>query len=1268
MFEVTGEDISNLNDVDLRTLVVKLCEAELRRVDLPVSALTAGGDQNAPDGGLDVRIALNEHDKQTDFIPRPNTGFQVKVPDMPRSAILEEMAPGGNLRPVIQELARKQGAYVIVSSHGSTADGPLQNRVLAMQETVGGIPDLPAIHLDFYDRDRLAIWVRQYPGVSLWVQTQLGKSTSGWQGYGNWSGRSEQIGTEYLLDEKCRLYDVQDPKGGQLTVEGGLNRLRKLLAKTGSVVRLIGLSGVGKTRFVEALFDSRVGENALDTSNVIYTDMADEPSPSPRDMIHRFVQSAHRMIVVVDNCPPSTHQALAKMNSSSGSSVSILTVEYDVGEDEPEGTEVFRLEGASGEVIEDLIERAAPHLSQINRRSISEFSGGNARIALALAKSIDRSESVAKLSDEDLFQRLFRQRRSEDSTLLRAAEVCSLVYSFDGESIEGQEAELPILAMLAGLSVSELFRQVQELKDRELVQQRGKWRAVLPHALANKLAHRALERIMLATISDSFVSIGPGRLLKSFSRRLGYLHHSKNGQRLVRQWLSEKGILGQVDKLIPLELDMLHNIAPVDPEAILAALERAFDTNESPYFMAPQNPQRHKLFFLIAALAFEAKLFERTTSLLARFVIAEAPNDNTNSAKGVFNSLFQILLSGTHASVQQRLQCIDALLCATDSRSQEVGLEALNQMLATGNFYSHRNFEFGARSRDYGWQPKTYEESADWYRNVIAFIRDKIFAGNGLFNQLTTLIASNFRGLWINAKMCKELEWVIRVIAERGSWPDGWRNVHAVIKLDAARMPPDDLEHAKKIEKLLRPTSLLDIARTYVLAPQWSTFDIAEAKESEQEDDPLAGFRIIAEKAEEIGRKIAVEPAILVGLLPSLMQGEDPGRRWHFGVGLATAASDLEDMWQTLKMAFASVPEQDQNVFVLTGFLFGANCKAVGGVATFLDSAVTDVVLGRIFPLLQCSVEIDARGVQRLLDSLHTGLAPARIYRQLAFGRKTDPFNPTMLKRFLLDLSVLPSGTSVAIEILHMTFYSLQGVKAVIPQELVICGCQLLLQYDFDNINDVDINYIVNVLPVCLESSDGESFAQCMCSNLLEALSDYRISSYKCSKLITELFKAAPKISLNTFFLPNEAKTGGQTLRFLSGRNGHPLDYVESGLLIEWANEDAQIRFPVLARGTPIFVEGDDTDTTFSPTALALIDAAPDKDIVLDEMMKQLGTVVCAWGPLSAVFDKRRSALEPLKRHTDKTVARRVLDWDRRLAELAEQDRAFKRDEDERFE
>ena len=57
MFEITGDDIAALNDTDLRTLVGRLCEAELRRRGLPVSAVTYGGNQTAKDGGLDVRVA-----------------------------------------------------------------------------------------------------------------------------------------------------------------------------------------------------------------------------------------------------------------------------------------------------------------------------------------------------------------------------------------------------------------------------------------------------------------------------------------------------------------------------------------------------------------------------------------------------------------------------------------------------------------------------------------------------------------------------------------------------------------------------------------------------------------------------------------------------------------------------------------------------------------------------------------------------------------------------------------------------------------------------------------------------------------------------------------------------------------------------------------------------------------------------------------------------------------------------------------------------------
>jgi hypothetical protein len=132
-------------------------------------------------------------------------------------------------------------------------------------------------------------------------------------------------------------------------------------------------------------------------------------------------------------------------------------------------------------------------LSQVDTRTIADASGGNARIAIALAGTVERSETIAGLSDDELFQRLFRQRHDPDNALRLAAQACSLVYSFQGEALSGDDAELPRLALLAGQAPQELYRHIGELLRRDLVQQRSVWRAVLPHAIANRLAARALE-------------------------------------------------------------------------------------------------------------------------------------------------------------------------------------------------------------------------------------------------------------------------------------------------------------------------------------------------------------------------------------------------------------------------------------------------------------------------------------------------------------------------------------------------------------------------------------------------------------------------------------------------------------------------------------------------------------------------------------------------------------------------------------------------------
>ncbi|WP_145986614.1 hypothetical protein [Methylocaldum marinum] len=1268
MFDITGKDIADLNDTDLRKLVARLCEAELWRNGLPVSGVTAGGDQNAADGGLDVRVELEAGSKTTDFIPRPKTGFQVKVPDMPRAEILKEMRPNGSIRPVIQELACNSGAYVIVSSSGSTADRALQNRKKAMREAVDGIRNAADLVLDFYDRDRLASWVRLYPGIVSWVRERLGKPLQGWQPFGNWSAPMEPTEAEYLLDRRCRLYDARTPREGSVAIEEGIGRIRDILSRPTGTVRLVGLSGVGKTRLVQALFDQRVGVNHLNPSEVIYTDLADDPTPSPRDLIARLVQSRQRAIVIVDNCPPKAHRALTTACVVRDSSVSLLTVEYDVGDDEPEWTEVFRLEAASDDIIEQLVERREPHISQVDRQRIAGLSGGNARIALALARTVRHGESVAALSDLDLFKRLFHQRHPEDTSLLRAAEACSLVYSFDGETGDGGDAELPILAELSGLSIDELYRHIRKLKDRDLLQQRSKWRAVLPHALANKLARHALDSLMPDRITEIMIKGAPDRLRKSFSRRLGYLHDCETAQNVVNAWLSEGGLLADIGTLGPIELAMFHNVAPVAPEAALDVLERSLQGSTASLVMDLENRERYKIASLLRSLAYEAASFRRACMLLANFAMAEPPGYNYNATSGLFKELFHLHLSGTHASAQQRLQVIETLLSSGDSLSQECGLTALNEMLETWHFSSTHDFEFGARPRDFGWQPRTIGEVSDWFHEAIGFALNMIATNSPVAERLSSILAANFRGLWVNGNVYDDLETVVSAMTARGFWPEGWISVRATLRFDADKMSDDILRRLRVLEEILRPSQLLDEARAFVSSKPTSAFDIADGEEDDQAEEIGSGYQRVVERTEAIGRAVAIDPGVLSALLPELSSGQDGGRRWAFGMGLADGATDLNAMWKTLVAGIASTPENDRNIQVLRGFLSRAASLVPEKIVAFLDDAVFDPVLGPWLPILQCSTDIDEKGINRLLAAIEHGLAPAWTYGHLSLGRATDPIPSPDLRRLLTSISLLPNGSEVAVDILYMKLYSTRKDGVAIDDDLIQCGRTLLLQYPFAKSGQRIDHKLADIVEACLTGTEAAECAEAICKRLAEAFSTYSASAYDYGSLLKSLFQVQPIAALTILLAGSRNSISRWLMRDVRSGRKHPLDEVPLEILIGWANDDASDRFPALASVIRLFVGGDEEGSeAISPNALGLLDAAPDKEAILSCYKSRLHPS-CWSGSLADILERRRTAIQRLMSYSIPIVADWAEKWERKLAEWIKDERARDRSEDQAFE
>jgi hypothetical protein len=378
-----------------------------------------------------------------------------------------------------------------------------------------------------------------------------------------------------VLDAQVKVFTPNADNGLEAAV--AIDKMRQTFLKPKASVRLIGLSGVGKTRLVQALFDDRIvtTSETLDRHQVVYTDLSESTDPHPLAMVEALISQGDRCVLVVDNCGGELHQRLTESVRRASSQISLITVEYDIRDDLSESTGFYRLEPSSDDLIKMILERRYSTLPQPDIERIAEFASGNARVAFALADTVGQGGELSKLEDEALFRRLFNQKNVENDDLLRCAEVCSLLYSFDGIDTVGPDAELPLLSELAEVSVLTLARHISELQRRGLVQSRGKWRAVLPHAIANRLAQRALQNIPTELLIKRIVGGATDRIARSFSRRLSFLHKAPQARKIAEQWFAEGGMLSDPKSLNDLGRDIFRNAAPVPPLAALKAIQKA---------------------------------------------------------------------------------------------------------------------------------------------------------------------------------------------------------------------------------------------------------------------------------------------------------------------------------------------------------------------------------------------------------------------------------------------------------------------------------------------------------------------------------------------------------------------------------------------------------------------------------------------------------------------------------------------------------------------
>lgn len=1202
MFDVTPEDIANLPDDLLRELVARLAAAELVRHGHSVHAVTAGGHQDAPDGGVDVRIEIEAGAVTGPNLARANIGFQVKRPDMARKAILREMRPGGQLRPVITELMAAGGAYIIASAQGSTSDRPLRERRAAMREALDGYPDADQLHTDFYDRTRLANWVREHPGIVLWVRDKVGRALAGWRPFGNWSNRSEPTGAPYLLDERVRIRFNREEQ--EVTALDAISRLRDMVRVPGAAVRLVGLSGVGKTRLVQALFDPAIGHNALPPAAAVYTDFHERTSPQPEGMAEDLLAQRRQAILIIDNCSSVTHARLAAACREQGSQVSLVTVEYDVREDEPEGTQVVEIGTASESLIEELVHRRYPRLSAENAHTVAHVSGGNARVALAIADTVREGEHLAGLRAGEIFDRLFHQRHTRDDGLLRAAEACALVYSFDGETEEGDQAELPVLAQLAQLSLDELFRHVQSMRDRDLVQSRSRWRALLPHALANHLATNALVRIRPAQLRRLLISSGHERLLHSFCHRLSFLHSSPVAVERSRELLHPGGVLGQLLDQTPAQHQLLTYLAPVAPEAALAAIERAVAGDP----VAWLDVARYHVEVL-RLLAWDAALFERCAALLAQIVRANRHRVEVESTQRILVSFCQPYRSGTHVSVAKRYALIAAWLDDPAPSIQQLGRLALHQALSV-QVNSIGNFNFGARGRDTGYYPATAEELASWFRSGLELLARLVQADGSHTDFSRQTLAKKFPGLWRFPLLHDELVNQMVAFAEATFWREGWLAVRS-----CQQYAPEDLSDRPMLERLeaqLAPGDLAGRVRGAVLTGD----GVFEGKHRDEEY--IAYYQRIEATVIALGQEAAHNLPTLRQVALDLLTR--PGRTDDFGVGLAQVDGLQQQVWDVLAPILrevisensAKVPPRSTVPHMMRGFLRELSTRNRPLTEHLLEKVALDPGLTRVLPALQAAVGFDAAGLIRVHRAYTAGLI---LVEELHWLRAAAAA-PVDIQRDALGFlaEVVRAGTlRPAIDALQ-SWLNCAEQPGVVPDAALIACCQEVLRYftfksggGKDALEDA--YSIMRIAKVALQGPHAPLLAQTLATRMGAAAETMYLLASEYEELILLMLERQPEEVLTALCSeePRALLAAAELLGQETRDGKYALGQVDPHRMAAWCAANPGQRMPLLLRTIPA-VKNDphSGNARLTPHATILLQQSATPEATLQELVERI--------------------------------------------------------------
>ena len=1000
-FAISGEHIAVLTERTLVELLRHLLSVEAQENGIPASAIHVASCIHTPDGGEDGRIAWTGHPDRTPFLPGRLCQFQLKAGKIgPAAAGQDVLNKNGEVKPIVRSAIEAGSRYIMLCAH-QYVQREIEARKARIRDAIrsAGLT-VDDNQIDFRDADQIAAWVNCHPPVATWVRERTQPGLIGpFRSWSHWAGRPEHDDSPWIEDERLAA------------LRGDLH---KSVAQPRGVARVVGLSGVGKTRLViEAFGPTDDDEPELHSLNdlVLYAVESEVGAERLNEAVLSLADAGNRAIVVVDECAPETHRSLSNMVLRRSSRLSLVTIDYEVATG-TQDQKTLNVAEAPQSVTQAIINRL-PHVQHgEDQLRLARFCKGFPKIAIRIGQAWVRSIPVARATDNDLIDAFVLGRRPQDSALLlkSAALLATFGLVYREPLAAGQLGEIARLGRR--LEEPDLRSAINDLCRRGVAQSRGRAILLQPRPIAMRLAERQWQEWSHAEWDNVLAGDMRPYLRTSAARQLALLNTTETARHVADHVCRPDGPLDGLARLSgTANTEVLSSLAEIDPAIVAERIERFLD-DVGDLTKIKGDIRRH-LVWALEKIAFAPQTFKDGARLLLRLAIAE--NESfSNNATGQFKALFHVILGSTAAGGDARLSLLEEVEDTSDVARCVVIVEALSAGCETYHSTRFAGAEAqGSRPAFESWHPAT-EHAAFTYitgcvTRLVRYARRTDRSGttgrNKLAEQLGSLVSHGFIDVVEAA--------VDQVLAAVDQWPQALETLGGVIVYDSPDMDPDLVNRVRKLITKLQPKSLESRVRFLVTDMPWD-YPREESLEFEvKQQRQLDAVRALASD-------LVTRPTVLAGFLPQLSHGN---QRMAFCFGHAIAESSRTPLqWlEPMIAAILGVPDTERNHSLLSGLIFGIAEPFPNDVAAFKERAARSSELAPALPEICWQLGITSSDIALVLRAFSEGLLrPDRLTVWCTGGVLAKVPAPAV--RPLIDAMLVHSaeGFAVAITLMHM--------------------------------------------------------------------------------------------------------------------------------------------------------------------------------------------------------------------------------------------------------